>query len=330
MADWTCYYVWMSRGSPDLARSRVAMVEAKRRFDKVVEGKPTISDIINTGNMEYEDDPSLQLEEPDFGVVAAGLQRLGFHGTVQVPYAAHHSLRHFSSPFPWLPLFSKTPKANKSIIEVTDDGETGQGPEPAEGRKRLKQRVMAVSIEAGKESSSGDPPVHLLLLGFALQGLGSALIGTSHNRGPQKDLRQPGSNCMQENGDSITNTLKPVDIPFDGYCNNHKRECGIASSLISYILLYIDSTSSSVMPNFNIMADQLEAVAQIVLMFDSPASDHGRVAKIREFDAAVSSMEEMRQCLLWGLMGDLQQKLTNSFYENMTPFQGHVLIPDCC
>ncbi|TRX95463.1 hypothetical protein FHL15_003794 [Xylaria flabelliformis] len=70
------------------------------------------------------------------------------------------------------------------------------------------------------------------------------------------------------------------------------------------------------------------SVMPVVRMFDPPASDHGRVAKMGEFGATVSSMEELRQYLLWGLVGDLQQKLTNSFHENMAPFQGHVLTPE--
>ncbi|KAI1736672.1 hypothetical protein F4680DRAFT_451762 [Xylaria scruposa] len=86
--------------------------------------------------------------------------------------------------------------------------------------------------------------------------------------------------------------------------------------------------ASSAKPDYQVMADQMEAMARLIRMFDPPASDHGWVARMSELDTVVSSMEGLRQHLLWGLVGDLQGRLADDYRENLARFQGYILTPN--
>ncbi|KAI0548116.1 hypothetical protein F4679DRAFT_597014 [Xylaria curta] len=82
--------------------------------------------------------------------------------------------------------------------------------------------------------------------------------------------------------------------------------------------------ASSATPDYQAIADQMEAMTRLIRMFDPPPSDHGWVARMSEIDKVVSSMEGLRQHLLWGL-----EKLADDYRKNLARFQGYIIDAQC-
>ncbi|KAI1746019.1 hypothetical protein F4680DRAFT_442288 [Xylaria scruposa] len=84
------------------------------------------------------------------------------------------------------------------------------------------------------------------------------------------------------------------------------------------------------MPSFRQMADQLDAVAHMIRMFGPPGpeSDHDWVARMGQVNSAITSLEEMRQYLLWTMMSGMQRELAYNFRENLASYRGYLLTED--